>query len=91
MIKDRNLTPGTTLVRRYKGKEHRAKVVAGKDGNLRYRLADGRQFKSPSGAGSAVMGGAACNGWVFWTVVPGRGSTAHRSAKSAVRKTPKKK
>ncbi len=44
------------------GQEYRAKVVAAKDGKLRYRLADGREFKSPSGAGSAVMGGVACNG-----------------------------
>jgi hypothetical protein len=33
----------------------------------RYRLADGREFKSPSAAGTAITG-KACNGWAFWTV-----------------------
>jgi hypothetical protein len=33
-----------------------------------YALEDGKKFKSPSAAGSAVMGGTACNGWRFWTV-----------------------
>ncbi len=62
------LEPGMKLVARYKGKEHEAEVVAGEDGKVRYRLADGREFKSPSAAGSAVMGGTACNGWRFWSV-----------------------
>jgi hypothetical protein len=39
-----------------------AEVVKTDDG-IRYRLDDGRKFKSPSAAGSAVMGGKACNGW----------------------------
>ncbi len=67
-IKDRNLKPGTTLVARYKKEEHRAEVVAGKDGKVVYKLSDGREFTSPSAAGSAVMGGVACNGWRFWSV-----------------------
>ena len=67
-IEDRNLKPGTTLVARYKKKEHRAEVVAGEKGNVRYKLEDGREFSSPSAAGSAVMGGVACNGWRFWSV-----------------------
>jgi hypothetical protein len=33
-----------------------------------FTLEDGKKFKSPSAAGSAVMGGTACNGWRFWTV-----------------------
>ena len=33
-----------------------------------YRLADGKEFKSPSSAGSEVMGGSACNGWRFWSL-----------------------
>ena len=28
----------------------------------------GKEFKSPSSAGSAVMGGVACNGWRFWSL-----------------------
>ena len=43
-------------------------MVAGDDGKLRFRLADGREFGSPSAAGSAVMGGISCNGWRFWSL-----------------------
>jgi len=37
------------------------------EGKLRYRLEDGREFKSPSAAGMAITGHA-CDGWVFWSV-----------------------
>ncbi len=66
-IENRDLEPGTMLVARYKGQEHTAEVVQTETG-LRYQLADGREFKSPSAAGSAVMGGTACNGWRFWSL-----------------------
>lgn len=66
-IEDRNLAIGTKLVARYKGKEYTAEVVETEEG-LRYRLEDGKEFKSPSSAGSAVMGGSACNGWRFWSL-----------------------
>ena len=66
-IEDRSLKAGTKLVARYKGQEHTAEVVETEAG-LRYRLKDGREFKSLSSAGSAVMGGSACNGWRFWSV-----------------------
>lgn len=66
-IENRNLKPGTKLAARYKGKDYSAEVVKTEDG-IRYRLADGREFKSPSSAGSAVMGGSACNGWRFWSL-----------------------
>jgi hypothetical protein len=72
------LEPGTVLVARYKGAEHRAEVVGGEDGKTLYRLADGREFKSPSSAGSAVMGGVACNGWRFWSL---QGDTPTTGAK----------
>lgn len=62
------IKPGAELVARYKGVEHTAEVVAGEKGKLHFRLADGREFKSPSAAGKAVMGGIACNGWRFWSV-----------------------
>ena len=62
------LEPGTVLVAKYKGAKHRAEVVTGEDGKTLYRLEDGREFKSPSSAGSAVMGGVACNGWRFWSL-----------------------
>lgn len=66
-IANRDLPAGTKLVAKYKGQEHIAEVVATEVG-IRYRLADGREFKSPSSAGSAVMGGSACNGWRFWSL-----------------------
>ncbi|MGE0227607.1 MAG: hypothetical protein AB7I38_02640 [Dehalococcoidia bacterium] len=62
------LEPGTVLVARYRGAEHRAEVFRDEEGKTRYRLQDGREFKSPSSAGSAVMGGVACNGWRFWSL-----------------------
>ncbi len=65
-LENRNIQPGTRLVGRYKKVDHYAEVVQAEDGSIRYRLEDGRQFKSPSSAGSAVMGGLACNGWRFW-------------------------
>jgi len=66
-IENRKLTGGTRLVARYKGETYTAEVVSSDQG-VRYRLADGREFKSPSAAGSAVMGGIACNGWRFWSL-----------------------
>lgn len=84
------LKAGTMLVARYKGEQYSAQVVQ-TDKGLRYQLADGRQFKSPSAAGSAVMGGTACNGWRFWTVEgqePPAKSTKAPQAKTA--KAPKK-
>lgn len=62
------LEPGTVLVATYKGAEHRAEVFKDEDGKVRYRLEDGRAFKSPSSAASAVMGGIAANGWRFWSL-----------------------
>ena len=71
-IENRDLKPGTRLVARYKKGEYTATVVEGEGGGLRYRLLDGRDFKSLSAAGSVIMGGVACNGWRFWSV-PGEG------------------
>lgn len=65
-----NLPAGTKLTGKYKGTEYQAEVVKGEGGTLRYRLDDGRDFGSPSSAGAAVVGGMACNGWRFWSVVP---------------------
>jgi len=78
-IEDRGLEPGTKLVGRYKGQEHTAEVVETKEG-IRYRLEDGREFKSPSAAGSAVMGGKACNGWRFWSLAEGEPSHGKETA-----------
>lgn len=89
-IQDRNLKVGTRLTAKYKGETHEAEVVETTEG-VRYRLADGRDFTSPSSAGSAVMGGTACNGWRFWSVAgqepkakPTKAST--RASKKAAKK-----
>ena len=66
-IEDRNLEPGTKLIAKYKKEEYKAEVIAGEQGQVKYRLADGREFKSPSSAGTAITN-KACNGWAFWSV-----------------------
>jgi len=66
-IEDRNLKPGMVLVKRYKKRDYRCDVVKGMDRKIRYKVG-GKEYTSPSAAGSAVMGGAACNGWKWWTV-----------------------
>ena len=60
-IENRNLEPGTKLVATYKKEEYHSLVVAGEDGKVMYRLWDGREFKSPSAAGTAITE-KACNG-----------------------------
>ena len=66
-IENRNLEPGTKLIAKFKKEEYRAEVIAGEEGKVKYRLTDGREFKSPSSAGTAITG-KACNGWAFWSV-----------------------
>jgi hypothetical protein len=66
-IENRNLVAGTRLTARYKKQPYTCEVVEGEGGKLRYRLEDGREFKSPSAAGMAITGHA-CDGWVFWSV-----------------------
>src|SRR3990170_1507467 len=83
-IEDRSLKAGTKLVARYKGQEHTAEVIETEEG-LRYRLEDGKEFKSPSSAGSAIMGGSACNGWRFWSVA-GTEAAKPKAAKKAEKK-----
>jgi hypothetical protein len=41
---------------------------------IRYRLSDGREYGSPSAAGTAVTG-KSCNGWAFWSVGDGAENT----------------
>lgn len=64
----KKLAVGNKLVARHRKEDYSATVELGEDGKLCFRLADGRTFKSPSAAGSAVMGGIACNGWRFWSL-----------------------
>jgi len=86
-IENRDLKPGTRLVARYKGQEHTAEVVETEAG-IRFRLADGKEFKSPSAAGCAIMGGNACNGWRFWSLVDGttRPAKPKKQSKKSSRK-----
>ena len=72
-ITDRNLGAGTKLVATYKKERFECLVLEDHEGNLGFeliRVSDGQAgeiYKSLSAAGSAVMGGVACNGWRFWT------------------------
>ena len=68
-IENRNLPAGTRLVANYKKTRYVCTVEAGEEeGSLLFVLEDGTKHKSPSAAGSRVMGGKAVNGWRFWTV-----------------------
>jgi rubrerythrin len=89
-IENRELTAGTRLVARYKKEEYTATVVEGEKGGLRYRLEDGREFKSPSAAGSAVTGGVACNGWRFWSVAEEGKAPAPKAERKAAKDASKK-
>jgi hypothetical protein len=65
-IENRNLPVGTRLVANYKKTRFVCTVEAGEEeGALAFVLEDGSRHKSPSAAGSKVMGGTACNGWRF--------------------------
>jgi hypothetical protein len=93
-IQDRNLAAGTKLYARYKGQTYTAEV-AEKEGKLVYPLPDGREFKSPSAAGTGITG-LACNGWAFWSVgEPGENTgpvtstKARPAASSTVHAAPK--
>jgi len=66
-IQDRNMKPGTRLVGRYHKQQYKCEVTEREGGKIGYRLEDGREFKSPSAAGTAITG-KACNGWAFWSV-----------------------
>ncbi len=66
-IENRDLPAGTRLVATYKKQAFACTVEEGEDGKLAF-VVDGKRYSSPSSAGSAVMGGSACNGWRFWSV-----------------------
>ncbi len=82
-ITNRNLQPGTRLVATYKKIEYSALVL--EDGRIRVDsdAADQPEFKSLSAAGSAIMGGIACNGWRFWSVDGDDAGGAQRAARVA--------
>src|SRR3954467_15001844 len=66
-ITNRDLPAGTKLTGTYKKQTYDCTVEAGEQGKLAF-VVDEKRYSSPSSAGSAVMGGTACNGWRFWTV-----------------------
>jgi rubrerythrin len=86
-IENRNLTKGTKLTGRYHKQSYSCEAVENAEGKLRYRLEDGREFKSPSAAGMAITGHA-CDGWVFWTMQTEENATANvQSQESATIET----
>src|SRR3954471_22647233 len=91
-IQNRNLPAGTKLTAVYKKRTYVCTVEAGEDGRLAFAV-DGKRYSSPSSAGSAVMGGTACNGWRFWTVDGGEPPVSDspatvRAAKQSKAKSP---
>ena len=68
-IENRNLLVGTRLVANYKKVRYVCTVEAGEgDEGVAFVLENGSRHKSPSAAGSKVMGGKAVNGWRFWSL-----------------------
>ena len=61
---------GKVIYATYKGKDYKAWV--NRIGRIRLSH-NGERFDTPSGAGSAVRGGKATNGWSFWKVKKGKG------------------
>jgi hypothetical protein len=82
VIENRNLPIGTRLVATYKKQAFVCTVEAGEDGALAFVLEDAQRFKSPSAAGSKVMGGGAVNGWRFWSVEGTEPAKAEKPEKS---------
>jgi RAMA domain-containing protein len=92
---------GARLTGSYKKQTFVCEVAKDGEGNLVFKV-DGKEFKSPSAAGSHVMGGGAVNGWRFWSI-EGEATTANVAADSGdkpakperkakgPRKTPKSK
>ncbi len=86
------LAPGTLLMATYKKVRYDC-IVEEEDGKTVYRLYPTVQptrkpeniFKSPSAAGSAVMGGIACNGWRFWSVADGDASAPETDEPTPIR------
>ena len=79
-IENRDLEVGTKLIAKYKKEEYRAEVVAGEEGKVKYQLADGKEFKSLSSAGTSITT-KACNGWNFWSIEPEEGKPPEEASK----------
>ena len=79
-IENRNLTKGSKLTGRYHKQSYSCEVVEDAEGKLRYKLEDGREFKSPSAAGMAITGHS-CDGWKFWSLQTEETTPAEDTAK----------
>ena len=85
-IEDRNLTKGTKLTGRYHKQSYSCEVVENAEGKLRYKLEDGREFKSPSAAGMAITGHS-CDGWKFWSLQTEQTAPAETEVKQTTGRT----
>ena len=74
-IANRNLEPGIRLVGTYKTERYFCTVQM-EDDKLVFVVEGKGKFRSPSSAASAVMGGKAVNGWLFWSVEDGEAKQA---------------
>jgi rubrerythrin len=96
VIENRNLSIGTRLVANYKKTRYVCTVEAAGEGaeGVAFVLENGKRFKSPSAAGSSVMGGKAVNGWRFWSLegeAPATTTSEASTEASAEAKTAKAK
>jgi len=82
-IENRNLLAGTRLVANYKKQTFVCTIEVAEEGDGIVFVFDGKAYRSPSAAGSAVMGGTACNGWRFWTVEGEEAEPTEKPTKSA--------
>jgi hypothetical protein len=83
-LEQRELAPGTKLVGTYKKTAYVCEVVSTPEGETRYRLEDGKLFKSPSSAAKAVMNGISANGWRFWSLEGTEPEKAPKAEKAKV-------
>src|SRR5687768_15441364 len=84
-IENPKMNAGETLVATYKKNEHRVLVVGDEETGFGYELDNGTIYKSLSSAGSAVMGGTACNGWRFWTRESEKAAKAEAGSETATK------
>ena len=90
-LENRNLEAGTRLEANYKKVRYVCTVEAAEEGEgIAFVLADGKRFKSPSAAASAVMGGGAVNGWRFWSLEGDAKQPAEAEPKPAAAKKARK-
>jgi hypothetical protein len=96
-IENRNLEVGTRLVANYKKQAYVCTVEPAEEGEgVVFVLEDGTKHRSPSAAGSKVMGGKAVNGWRFWSLdgeekpakEPSEKPARAKKARKAIYKTP---